>query len=124
MKETNLKCYIKNVAFSINNVYNLIGNLDEENKHLYYQEDNISVTLSYKDEVNINRENAEYNINMTFKLSKEVEGKYLLKGSNTYIYLKVLTTKLEIKNNSILINYNLTMANETFEGFEYYVEWS
>lgn len=124
MKKTNFKCYIKNVAFSINNVYNLIGNLDGTTKHISYKEDDIDVDISYKDELHIIRETNEYLIDMKFILNEKQDGIYLLKATNTYLELKVYASKIEIKNKSILINYNLEIANETLDNFEYYLEWS
>ena len=48
----------------------------------------------------------------------------ILKETNTYIYLKIKTTKIEKNEKSIKINYDLKMANEEMKNFEYYIEWS
>lgn len=124
MKKMKFKCYIKNVAFSINNVYNFNGNLDIDKKLISYKEDNIDVNLSYKDRVSITRDSKEYRIDMVFIPKEMVKGVYLLKETNTELNLNVFTNKVEKKKNSILINYDLTIENESSGNFEYYLEWS
>ncbi len=124
MKETNIKCYIKNIAFSINNVYNLIGKINKEDCHIKYNENDIEVDLYFNEEIKIKREHQDYVIEITFIPDDDIEGRYILKETNTYIYLKIKTTKIEKRENSIKINYDLTMANEEMKNFEYYIEWS
>lgn len=124
MEKRNLKCYIKNIAISINNVYNLECNLNEKENVLSYVEDNISVILQYKKDIKITRETKEYKIQMSFKLNEETEGIYVLKENNSCLSLKVFTKNLVVESKKILINYDLQIENEIINDFEYYVEWS
>lgn len=84
---------------------------------------NISILIEDK-KVILKRENNEIKLNMTFELNKKVGGEYFLKEYSSYLTITTLTKKLEIKDNSLEIEYDLYIDNEFSDTFFYIMKWS
>ena len=108
---------------------NLKANLisDEENlsiettgiktdNKIVYKENNIAVTiLIFNNKIEMNRTCNEYKINLIFEKEKNTMSKYNVFGMPKEFLLETKTTKLEITDTLIKIDYNLEGNNFSYE---------
>ena len=101
-----LKGYLENIT---ENTKELIDTKGIKNKDkITYIIENTKYKIELKDkELVLTRENNEFIHKMIFKENKTTETKYYIKELKTDLSLKILTTKLEIELNKILINYEI-----------------
>lgn len=90
----------------------LFTGLKIDNKITYY-EDDIKVSLVLGDKISLKRSNDEYELELIFTNKMESKGKYLLKKDNLFLPLYIITDKIIVGNNLIVINYQ--MDEEKFE---------
>ncbi len=90
----------------------LFTGLKIDNKITYY-EDDIKVSLVLSDEIMLKRSNDEYELELIFTNKNDSEGKYILKKDNLSLPLYIITDKIIVDNNLIVINYQID--NEKFE---------
>lgn len=106
-----------------NQVYQneLIG-IKSDNK-IKYQDGGVnSIITIYEDILNIERKSNDYLINLPIDLKNITQGIYDIYSLGK-INLDIQTTKLEIGNNKIKINYVLIFGKEEKIKMEFYLEW-
>ena len=84
----------------------LFNGLKNDNKITYY-ENNIKVSVILDDEIVLKRSNDDYEVLLIFSEKKETEGKYLLKKDNLFLPLYIITDKIIVGNNLLVVNYKL-----------------
>lgn len=106
-----------------NQVYQneLIG-IKSDNK-IKYQDGGVnSIITIYEDILNIERKSNDYLINLPIDLKNITQGIYDIYSLGK-INLDIQTTKLEIGNNKIKVNYVLIFSKEEKIKMEFYLEW-
>ena len=112
-----LKGYLKNITTKdtilIDTTYKKINN------KIKYQQDNDTYEIIInKDELYLIRENKEINSTMHFKQNKYTTCDYKIKENDINLQIELYTKKLLIKDNQILINYQV----ENTDNYEYKIE--
>ena len=97
--------------------YNVRGIINKKTNTLTYN-DGKSKNKYYYDENVLERENDKIKMNLMFKANEETNSMFYDKKKNIKIYLKISTTKIEIVNHNIYIEYTLEKEN----GFKYKIE--
>ena len=83
---------------------------------IVYKENNITVTiLIFDNKIEMNRTCNEYKINLVFEKGKATKSKYNVFGMPKEFLLETKTSKLEITNTLIKIDYNLEGNNFSYE---------
>lgn len=96
-----------------------------KDNNIFYNKNKCNISVLIEDKkVILKRENNEIKLNMTFELNKKVGGEYFLKEYSSYLTITTLTKKLEIKDNSLEIEYDLYIDNEFSDTFFYIMKWS
>lgn len=91
-------------------------------KNISYQIDNYKYKLKIIDsQIILIRENKDIKSILLFEKNKEIPATYTIKDNNISIEINIKTNKIEIKDNSIKINYLILDSNEEYE---YYIEMS
>ncbi len=91
---------------------------------IIYNQDNIIVKIRVdNNKVFINRENDNLKISLEFEKNKFLMTKYFIKNLNLELNLKTETKNLIIKDNCVLIEYDLYMNDEFSDSFMYNLEW-
>lgn len=80
--------------------------LKNDNTITFY-DDGIKVNIILGDEVILKRSNDDYEIMLTFNEKNSMEGKYLSKKDNLFLPLYIITDKIIVGNNLLIINYHL-----------------
>ena len=94
--------------------YNLLGEYDELNKIITYNESNeflTEVKLNLKEKI-LTRENKDYHLEYKFTINEETENEINLKELNQSLFLKIKTEKFEIEENKVEIRYTIVDSNE------------
>lgn len=99
--KTNLKT--SNEIVINNKVFNGLKN---DNLITYY-DDGVKVNIILGDEITLKRSNDEYEILLIFNENSKTDGKYLLKKDNLFLPLYIITDKIIVGNNLLIINYRL-----------------
>lgn len=94
--------------------YNLLGEYDEDNNIIYYNENNNLVTKMKIDlkNKNLTRENKDYYLEYNFIETKETENKMILKELDKTLFIKIKTDKFELEDNKLEIIYTILDSNE------------
>ena len=96
-----------------------------KDNNIFYNKNKCNISVLIEDKkVILKRENNEIKLNMTFELNKQGGGEYFLKEYSSYLTITTLTKKLEIKDNSLEIEYDLYIDNEFSDTFFYIMKWS
>jgi hypothetical protein len=83
---------------------------------IVYKENNITVTLLiFNNKIEMSRTCNEYKINLIFEKNKKTISKYNVFGMPKEFLLETKTTKLEITNTFIKIDYNLEGNKFSYE---------
>lgn len=86
---------------------------------IVYKENDIMVTiLIFNNKIEMNRTCNEYKINFIFEKNKNTISTYQVFGMEKIFDLETITKKLIIKDQSIVLDYELEGNN-----FSYFVEW-
>ncbi|NLL44689.1 MAG: DUF1934 domain-containing protein [Mollicutes bacterium] len=94
-----------------------------ENDIIIYKEDSVDVTIQILDnKIKLNRKSKEYDINMNFIKNDETIGNYII-DENMVLDLKIKTNILEIKENKIIIEYELIIADELVGTFNWVIDY-
>lgn len=80
--------------------------LKKDNMITFY-DDGVKVNIILGDEVTLKRSNDDYEIILTFNKKNNMEGKYLSKKDNLFLPLYIITDKIIVGNNLLIINYRL-----------------
>lgn len=80
--------------------------LKNDNTITFY-DDGIKVHITLGEEVILKRSNDDYEIMLTFNERSRMEGKYLSKKDNLFLPLYIITDKIIVGNNLLIINYRL-----------------
>lgn len=80
--------------------------LKNDNTITYY-DDGVKVSVILGDEVILRRSTDDYEIILTFNERSSMEGKYLSKKDNLFLPLYIITDKIIVGNNLLIINYRL-----------------
>ena len=117
MELVSINVEIKNIAFLKNNMYNVIGNFDIQNKTLTYNEDeSTNVSVSYSDMyITLRRKNKALEMELNFKENKFEKGHYYINELDSYILIKTYTKFLKIEKNKIIIEYQIIIDNDIIE---------
>ena len=79
----------------------------KNNNTITFYEDGIKVNIILGEEVILKRSNDDYEIILTFNEKNSGEGKYLSKKDNLFLPLYIITDKIIVGNNLLIINYRL-----------------
>ena len=112
MKKKKLKIVL--ITNQETNEYNLLGEYDEKNNIIYYNEKSKLVNkmqIDLKNKILI-RENKDYLIKYNLLENKETINKINIKELNQYLDIKIKTEKFKITGNKIEIKYILVDSNE------------
>lgn len=72
-----------------------------------FYDDGIKVSITLGDEVTLKRSNDDYEILLVFNENSKTDGKYLSKKDNLFLPLYIITDKIIVGNNLLIINYCL-----------------
>ena len=94
--------------------YNLLGEYDEENNIIYYNENNNLVTKMKLDLKNkeLTRENKDYYLEYKFIENEETENKMVLKELDKNIFINIKTDKFKLEENKLEIIYTILDSDE------------
>ena len=93
--------------------------LKKENNIITFLSDNEKFKMTLNDNIILEKDNDESLIVFDFKLNEETSSKYYIKDLDFYIDTKIKTKQLEIKDNYILIEYDLWLSDEYTGNFKY-----
>lgn len=93
--------------------------LKKENNIMTFLSDNEKFKMTLNDNIILEKDNDESLIVFDFKLNEETSSKYYIKDLDFYIDTKIKTKQLEIKDNYILIEYDLWLSDEYTGNFKY-----
>lgn len=113
-----------NIKSSIQNEFikNKIGILN--NNTIVYKCDDAIIKVKINNyKVFFEKENSNMKIFLEFEKGKFLVTKYIIKDLNLKIELKTETKNLIIKDNYVLVEYNLFMNEEFSDTFKYILEW-
>lgn len=79
----------------------------KNNNTITFYDDGIKVNIILGEEVILKRSNNDYEIILTFNEKNSREGKYLSKKDNLFLPLYIITDKIIVGNNLLIINYRL-----------------
>ncbi len=79
----------------------------KNNNTITFYDDGIKVNIILGEEVILKRSNDDYEIILTFNEKNSGEGKYLSKKDNLFLPLYIITDKIIVGNNLLIINYRL-----------------
>lgn len=80
--------------------------LKNDNTITFY-DDGIKVNITLGDKIVLKRSNDDYEIILIFNEKNSGEGKYLSKKDNLFLPLYIITDKIIVGNNLLIINYRL-----------------
>lgn len=80
--------------------------LKNDNSITFY-DDGIKVNITLGDKIVLKRSNDDYEIILIFNEKNSGEGKYLSKKDNLFLPLYIITDKIIVGNNLLIINYRL-----------------
>ena len=108
-----VKGYLKNIT---ENTIEKIDTSAIKNKNkISYIIDNTKYRLDLLTEkIILKRESNEFIHSMVFKENKETKTEYYIKTLNTSLDIKILTTKINITDNKIEINYKIIDSNSEY----------
>ena len=93
--------------------------LKKENNIMTFLSDNEKFKMTLNDNIILEKDNDESLIVFDFKLNEETSSKYYIKDLDFYIDTKIKTKQLEIKDNYIIIEYDLWLSDEYTGNFKY-----
>ena len=108
-----VKSCLKNITKKIKETISTFD-IKNNNKITYHNNDTIIKIETNKDNLKITRDNPEFIHTFDFKLNKETNSIYYIKEYSTNIEVKIITTKLLIKNNQIIVNYIIKDSNDEY----------
>ena len=115
----NSKVYSSNEKETIIEVKGIL----KDNKISYFY-DEVMVNINIlKDKVFLQRESTNMKLNLEFQLNKTLKTNYFLKDLNLEFIVETKTKILDIKNESIKIEYDLFINDEFSDSFTYILEW-
>ncbi len=119
MLKIKINGYLKNVAISINTVYNLIGNFDTlKNEISFKEQDGTEIFLSFHDKLLwLRKYTSESSLNMELISGKETLCSYETLGCS--LKIKVFTKELIQKPNEFYVRYQIEGQDEC----EYQLKW-
>ena len=79
----------------------------KNNNTITFYDDGIKVNIILGEEVILKRSNDDYEIILTFNEKNSGEGKYLSKKDNLFLPLYIITDKIIVGHNLLIINYRL-----------------
>lgn len=113
MSKININSYIENINDKDKQYIKCLGDLN--NNKIYFNDDNISVTISISNnKIVMVRENDEYILNLSFDKNQKTNGIYEINGVGL-LNLEILTNRLDITDKKIYIEYTLN-NNDTLLG--------
>lgn len=119
MNKIRIKAIITNSENETTNI-ETSANFDEKNKTIFYNEEDLEVTLKIeKDKLIINRKNEDYNINFEFKENETVVCLHRVISLGMDLNINVKTLKLEINEKYIYVHYKLNNSGIDMGTFEY-----
>lgn len=95
--------------------YSLLGEYDQVNNIIYYQESGMlltDVSLDINNKI-LKRKNHDYYLEYKFLENEETENEIKLKDLNQSIIVKIKTEKFKITENKVEIIYTILDSNET-----------
>jgi uncharacterized beta-barrel protein YwiB (DUF1934 family) len=91
---------------------------------IVYKEENINVTILLEDnKIKLSRVTDEYEIIIDFIRNKKTEGVYYIKSHQLKMDLCVKTNILDIKDNKIVIEYELNLNGEDMGIFKFEIKY-
>ena len=115
----NSKVYSSNEKETLKEVKGIL----KDNKISYFY-DEVKVNINIlKDKVFLQRESTNMKLNLEFQLNKTLKTNYFLKDLNLEFIVETKTKILDIKNESIKIEYDLFINDEFSDSFTYILEW-
>ena len=102
-----IKGYLENTTENTKEFIDILG-IKNKNKISYIIDKTKYKLEIFSSKLILTRENDEFIHGMVFELNKETMTEYYIKDINSSLSLKLLTTKLEISENIIEINYKIS----------------
>lgn len=103
----NIECSVSIESLDSKENYKVTIHDDEEKRIFFYKEDDKTITTyDYENDI-FTRENEEMKIEYHFCLDEITENKILIKNLNNVVTIKVLTKKLEKREDYIEIIYEI-----------------
>ena len=118
MSKVKIKAFLENQTEHVQHKTETIG-IQTENK-MIYQDHEVQMILTIMDtEIHMRRVNKETILDCNFKPSLTTDGIYDIKSVNMIIPVKMNTKKLQIEKGKIVLEYEMTLADEPPKKFYY-----
>lgn len=91
--------------------------LKQKNKIIFFEKD-IKNEITIDKDLILNRENSEFKMSLIFRLNENTKNRYLLKELNNEFLINIKTTRLDILENKIEVEYM-----QDLEKVFYRLEW-
>ncbi|MEG2620508.1 MAG: DUF1934 family protein [Bacilli bacterium] len=102
---------------------NTVGTIDDN--VISYDDGEVKVKVCLlNDEISITRKTSEMLLNLQFKESTKKLSEYKINLIPSVMNVETNTKKLEIRNNSLTVYYDLKINGVHSDTFTYYLEWS
>ncbi len=118
MSKINIKAFLENQIEHTQHKTETIG-IQNENK-IIYQDNEIQMILTIMNtEIHMRRIQKEAILDCSFNPSLTTDGNYDIKSVNMMIPVKMNTKKLQIEKGKIVLEYEMTLADEPPKKFYY-----
>lgn len=95
----------------------------DDKETIKYLDRNVTVTIEKKENgINIIRRSDDYEIHLPLQNGKKTKGFYNVKQLGT-LNMEVETTNLIIGDNTLEVDYKMTLESESISEFKFYIEY-
>lgn len=99
------------------------GIFNDNNELIYYDGDIIVTLIKKLNKIDMKRKSNDYEIELSFSGNSTTKGYYRLLNLNSCLELNILTKRLNIDDNKILIEYQLIMEETNIQNYLFSIEY-
>lgn len=119
----------KNIKIKIVNenneetLINVIGEISENKKEIYYYDEKVLVTVLLNEEIIIKRKHPDYYLTLIFKEKENTFSTYEIKNPKMNLAIEVETIILKRFDRGFVLEYELKINNEYIGSFKINLKW-